>query len=69
MLAKPGIYLFSLTLLMNSIKHDHSCKIIYVFILENILGQLEKKEIYHFKNCTRKILKLLHFTRIYFQMA
>ena len=30
MLGKPHIYLFSSTRLINSIKHEHSCTIIYV---------------------------------------
>ena len=30
MLSKPRIYLFSQTHLINSIKHEHSCKILYI---------------------------------------
>ena len=33
MLGKPRIYLFSPTRLINSIIHEHSCKILYVFVI------------------------------------
>ena len=48
-LASLAFYLFSPTCLISSIKHEHSCKILYTILSVNVT--LEWREIYVIKIC------------------